>query len=246
MHPWQICRWKGTTNAKEFAEICRCREAKCRGLIAEKGSEFIEVSTLHYEDEIARLQEHYAVAEKAVQERYEALAAAEQAGSSAIKELEIELIRKENENEKLKARIELMVAAVTRSRASLAEESIVTTYVVEIPQKEKPHVSPLRKLIQRIRYLFSQKEEEVQAEITISETNPCFAPDSPHLSHRSTMAEPIGAPLLASPLMTRLDRKGASPGATVMKRHMRKDHSQGAEEGASNLSLQHENQKTAA
>ena len=144
----------------------------------------MEVSTLHYEDEIARLQEHYAVAEKAVQERYEALAAAEQAGSSAIKELEIELIRKENENEKLKAGIELMVGAVTRSRASLAEESIVTTYVVEIPQKEKPHVSPLRKLIQRIRYLFSQKEEELQAEIIISsETNPCFAPDSPHLSH---------------------------------------------------------------
>lgn len=154
------------------------------------------MSTLHYERELARLQEQHAVAEKALQERYGVLAAAEQAGSTGIAEVEIELIRKENENEKLKAHIELMIAAVTRSRASLAEDSIVTTYVVEIPQKAKIHVSPIRKLMQRIRYLFSEKEEqeELQAEITISsETNPYFAPDSALLSHRSIVAEPCAS-----------------------------------------------------
>ncbi|KAG0581253.1 hypothetical protein M758_4G241000 [Ceratodon purpureus] len=187
-------KWKGTTNPKEFAEICRCREAKCRGLIAEKGSKFMEVSTLHYEGEITRLQEEHAIAEKALQERYGVLAAAEQAGSIGRAEIETELIRKENENEKLKAHIEFIIAAVTRSKASLAEYSIVTEYVVEIPQKEKIHVSPLQKFIQRIRNMFSKRqeeEEEVQAQITISsETNPYFAPDSALLSHRSILPEP--------------------------------------------------------
>ena len=171
-------------------------------------------------------------------------AAAAQAGSSGMMELEIELVKKENENEKLKSHIELKNAAVTRSRASLAEDAIVITYVVEIPQK-KTHVSPLRRPIQRIRDLFSQeeKQEELHAEVTISsETNPYYAHDSDYLSHRSIVAEPSAPistqgvllpsadaislatwqPLYDSPgkSFTRLDRKGASPEDTLTKRHM--------------------------
>lgn len=55
--------------------------------------------------------------------------------SDDIAELEIELIQKENEKAKLKACVEVMVAAVTRSRASLADASTATMYVVEIPHE---------------------------------------------------------------------------------------------------------------
>jgi hypothetical protein len=114
-----FCRWKGTANPTKFAKICRCRVALCRGLIAEKSGKFLESSTSYYEGEITRLQEQHAITERALQQRYEDLAAAERVGSNTV-ELEMDLIRKGNENGKLKANMELMIAAVARSRASLS------------------------------------------------------------------------------------------------------------------------------
>jgi len=193
----------------------------CRGLIAEKGSKFIEVSTLHCEGEIARLQEQLSLAETALQERYEALATMQRAGSSDdIAELEMELIRKENENAKLKAHAEVMVAAVGRSKAFLSDPSTVTTYVVEIPQVNK--TSPLRKLMRRIRSLFSRKQEKLEApeaerlqtEITISsETNPCFAPDTQRVvaEELSTARSPRSCPSGARGQVPPLPRFGLQP-----------------------------------
>ena len=177
-------RWKGTSNPKEFAEICRCREALCRGFIAEKGGKFLEVSTSYYEREITRLQEQHTITENALQQRYEDLAAAERVGSNTV-ELEMELIRKENENGKLKASIELMIAAVARSRSSLYEGPEAKGSVVK-----KSHASTLRKFMQGICFLFSGKKKESQenlAEVTIEtlETDPYFVPDSALSSYRT-------------------------------------------------------------
>jgi hypothetical protein len=187
-----FCRWKGTSNPREFAEICRCREALCRGLIAEKGGTFLESSTSHYEGEITRLQEQHAITEKALQQRYEDLAAAERAGSNTV-DLEMDLIRKENDNGKLKASIELMIAAVARSRQSLYEGSEAPSDVVKAPEIKKNHASALRKFMRRICFLFSGKQKENHedlAEVTIekSETNPYHVPDSALSSYRMVPA----------------------------------------------------------
>jgi len=101
-----------------------------------------EVSTLHHEGEIARLQAQHC---KSVTKP---LATTEQSGSSDdAAELEIELIQKEEEA-KLKAYADIgdgWLAAVTRCRASLADASTARTYVVDIPQENKTRASPLEK-----------------------------------------------------------------------------------------------------
>lgn len=53
-------------------------------------------------------------------------------------DLEMNLIRKENEQGKLKASVELMIAAVARSRASLSKGSwMPTVRIVETPKVKK-------------------------------------------------------------------------------------------------------------
>lgn len=164
----------------------------CRGLIAEKGSKFLELSTAHYEGEITSLQEQHAITEKALQQRYEDLVAAERVGSNTV-DLEMDLIRKENENGKRKASIELMIAAVARSRASLSKATLSVPTVnraVEAPEVKKSHNSTLRKFMRRFCFLFFSRERkenhEQLAQVTIetSETNPYFLPDSALSSYR--------------------------------------------------------------
>lgn len=185
-----FCRWKGTANPREFAEICRCREALCRGLIAEKGGKFLESSTSYCEGEITRLQEQHAITEKALQQRYEDLAAAERVGSNTV-DLEMDLIRKENENGKLKASMELMIAAVARSRASLSNANSwrPTDRVVEAAEVKKSRISPFRKFMRRICFLFSRERKhhrEQLAQVTIEtlETSPYLLLDSALSSYR--------------------------------------------------------------
>lgn len=123
-----------------------------------------------------------------MQQRYEDLAAAERVGSNTV-DLEMDLIRKENENGKMKASIELMIAAVARSRQSLYECPEAPTDVLEATEVKKSHGSSLRKFMRRICFLFSGKQKENHeelAEVTIetSETNPYFVPDSALSSYR--------------------------------------------------------------
>jgi len=135
------------------------------------------------------MQEQHAITEKALQQRYEDLAAAEQVGSNTV-DLEMDLIRKENENGKVKASVELMIAAVARSRASLSTDSrMPTRRVVKPPAVKKSHTSRLRKFMRRICFLFSHERKEdceqlAQVTIETSETNPYFVPDSSLSSYR--------------------------------------------------------------
>lgn len=185
-----LTRWKGSGNPREFAEICRCRESMCRGLIAEKGCPFFASSTAYYEGEVTRLQEEHNIAEKALQHRYEDLAAAERVGSNTVV-LEMDLIRKENELGKLKANIELIIAAVARSRASKASWMPSAKHV-QVPESRKNYLLPLKNVFRKIRALFShvrkpKSEQLAQVTIETSESNPYFVPDSAPSSYRSAL-----------------------------------------------------------
>lgn len=160
----------------------------CRGLIAEKGCPFFASSAAYYEGEITRLQEQHAITEKALQQRYEDLAAAERVGSNTV-DLEMDLIRKENGNGKLKASIELMIAAVARSRVSINAPPTDHKVVGAKPEvTKKSHISLFKNFMQRICFLFSHenRKEEQLAKVTIetSETNPYFVPDSALSTYR--------------------------------------------------------------
>jgi hypothetical protein len=187
-----FCRWKGTANPREFAEICCCREVLCRGLIAKKSSKFLESSTSYYEGEITQLQEQHGITERALQQRYKDLAAVERVGSNTV-ELKMDLIQKENENGKLKASMELMIATVVRSRASLSNANswMLNDHIVKAPEVKKSNrmISPLRKFMRRICFLFLHerkynREQLAQVTIETSETNPYFLPDSALSSYR--------------------------------------------------------------
>lgn len=127
-----------------------------------------EALTVDYN--VSLLQEQHAITEKALQQLYEDLAAAELAGANSV-ELEMRVIRKEIENGKLKANIELMITAVARLRASLSEAT--TANDGKVSEVMKSLCSSLAKFVRRIRTLFSCKSKGVDEELAKGTIESC-------------------------------------------------------------------------
>lgn len=143
----------------EFAEICLCRQASCRGFIADPQSTFMDFTIIHYDREIARLQKRYANTEKTLQHQSKALTFAKTI------DLEVELIKNEDDNAKLKATIEHMIAAVTRAKAS---QPVPAEQVVEqCTTFRSALLSPLRRLGHRLCFRTAPSSDTYQQNRTV-------------------------------------------------------------------------------
>lgn len=107
----------------------------------------MERTILHYEKEIARLQELYTTTDETLQYQYQSLATGKQSGLK-LDDLEMELISNEDDNCNLKATIEGMIAAVARSKAATAPV-ISPPDTNEESKKKRVQLSPLQKLGRR-------------------------------------------------------------------------------------------------
>lgn len=152
-------RWPGTGNAMEFAEICFCRQPSCRGFIADPQSTLMDFTIMHYYREIARLQKRYANTEKTLQHQSKALTFAK------TTDLEVELIKNEDDNAKLKATIEHMIAAVTRAKSSqpASAEQVVEQYTTF----RTALLSPLRRLGHRLCFRTAPSSDTYQQNRTV-------------------------------------------------------------------------------
>lgn len=156
---WLFPRWPGTGNGMEFAEICLCRQASCRGFIADPQSTFMDFTIIHYDREIARLQKRYANTEKTLQHQSKALT------FGKTTDLEVELIKNEDDNAKLKATIEHMIAAVTRAKAS---QPVPAEHVVEqCTTFRSALLSPLRRLGHRLCFRTAPSSDTYQQNRTV-------------------------------------------------------------------------------
>lgn len=143
----------------EFAEICFCRRASCRGFIADPQSTFMDFTIQYYYREIVRLQKKYANTEKTLQHQSKALT------FGKTTDLEVELIKNEDDNAKLKATIEHMRAAVNRAKASqpASAEQVgeqCTTFRFAL-------LSPLRRLGQRLCFRTAPSSDTYQQNRTV-------------------------------------------------------------------------------
>lgn len=152
-------RWPGIGNAMEFAEICLCRQASCRGFIADPQSTFMDFTIIHYDKEIARLQKRYANTEKTLQHQSKALTFAK------TTDLEVELIKNEDDNAKLKATIEHMIAAVTRAKAS--QPAPAEQVVEQCTTFRSALLSPLRRLGHRLCFRTAPSSDTYQQNRTV-------------------------------------------------------------------------------
>lgn len=102
----------------------------------------MDITIMHYDREIARLQKRYANTEKTLQHQSKALTLAK------TLDLEVELIKNEDGNAKLKATIEDMIAAVTRAKAS--QPAPAEQVVEQCTTFRNALFSPLRRLGHRL------------------------------------------------------------------------------------------------
>ena len=152
----------------------------------------MELTIIHYDREIARLQKRYANTEKTLQHQSKALTFAK------TTDLEVELIKNEDDNAKLKATIEHMIAAVTRAKAS--QPAPAEQGVEQCMTFRSALLSPLRRLGHRL----------------------CFrtAPSSDTYQQNRTVENSTSPPDSVSTPMTHTDRCGISSDMLTGKPHL--------------------------
>lgn len=111
------CRWTGVTDGP-VAELCFCRSSRCRGVIADPSSKFMENTIHHYEKELDRLQNFHDDEQKSLLDRIESMDAETKKILSVHQQLS--LIRRLDKNDKLQVTCDNIEVAVKRATDAMS------------------------------------------------------------------------------------------------------------------------------
>jgi hypothetical protein len=121
----------------------------------------MEMSILHYEAQIAILQAKHSSIQNVLRVQHECLTAGRKWGLG-VEHQELEVMRGENKNDKLKVKYEQMEAAVTKARSAVQKVTQTQLLQLDCP---KQHLAPWQRAANKIFSLLKplnglQKEEK--------------------------------------------------------------------------------------